>query len=246
MMNQAKEHYSYRIYADPEVARTFDEDRFGGAIGELIRTAQEKAVFSVLPQITGWKVIDVGAGTGRLTIPFLNAGAQVTACDASPTMLQVLREKTTTENLQIVISDAHHLEFRDRSFDCAVGFRVLLHVIDWKKALAELCRVSRDWLIFDLPPHHGFLRFAPLYHKLKSRSQNLQNYRTFPLEQIRRELQVSGFRIEHIDHGFFLPLALHRFLSSRSFTLSVENFFSRAGLTRKFGSPFTFFARRSE
>jgi ubiquinone/menaquinone biosynthesis C-methylase UbiE len=245
-VNQAKEHYSYRVYADPEVARNFDQDRFGGPIGELIHSAQERALFSVLPPVAGWKVIDVGAGTGRLTIPFLDAGAEVTACDASTPMLEVLRQKTQNPNLRTVVADAHQLEFSDRAFDCALGFRVLLHVMDWKKALSELCRVSRDWVVFDLPPHHGFLRLAPFYHKLRSRSQDHQSYRTFPLDEVQAELSRNGCKIFHIDPGFFFPLALHRFVRSRSFTRSVENAFSRAGLTRKFGSPFTFFARRTE
>ena len=89
---EAKDHYSIRVYAEPEVARAFDRERFSGAIGEFIKKTQENLVFSRLPEVKGWKVADIGAGTGRVTIPFLEAGASVSACDASVPMLEVLKE----------------------------------------------------------------------------------------------------------------------------------------------------------
>jgi SAM-dependent methyltransferase len=245
-MNQTKEHYSYRIYADPEVARTFDEDRFGGNIGDLIKQTQAYHVFSTLPDPKGWKVIDVGAGTGRMTIPFLERGASVAACDASEQMLEVLRTKVSNPELETRVIDAHDLPFPERNFDCALSFRMLLHVIDWKKALSELCRVSKDWVVIDLPPKHGFLRFAPVWHSIrKIFSERIQTYRVFPLQEVESELATNGFRIEQIDPGFFLPLAVYRTARSRSFMRSAERLFAFLKLTPRFGSPFTIFARRT-
>ena len=37
------DHYSYTTYADPETARTFDDRRFGGPIGELVAGMQARA-----------------------------------------------------------------------------------------------------------------------------------------------------------------------------------------------------------
>jgi 2-polyprenyl-3-methyl-5-hydroxy-6-metoxy-1,4-benzoquinol methylase len=244
-MTQTKDHYSYRIYADAKVAREFDADRFGGKIGEWIRESQERAVFSNLPPVTGWKVIDVGAGTGRFTIPFLEAGAEVTACDASSEMLKVLEAKRSDPKLHVNIVDAHELPFADQSFQCALAFRILLHVVNWRKALAELCRVSSDWLVFDMPPQHGFLRLAPVWHSVRRRfSSNVQSYRTFRHKEIREQLRDCSFEIVTIDPGFFLPLAIHRLIRSIQFTRFSESLFARLGLTRLAGSPFTIIARR--
>src|SRR5688500_11901020 len=140
-MRPSKDHYSYRVYADPEIARSFDQERFGSEVGEFIKHTQEQVVFSTLPDVSGWKVIDVGAGTGRFSLAFLERGAKVTACDASEEMLKVLRSKTTNSGIETKATDAQELPYPDGSFDCAISFRLLMHVLDWKQALSELCRV---------------------------------------------------------------------------------------------------------
>ena len=43
------------------------------------------------------------------------------------------------------------LPFRDRSFDCVVGFDVLEHIDDLHLLFDEMCRVSREHVIIGLP-----------------------------------------------------------------------------------------------
>src|SRR5207247_2463913 len=47
--------------------------------------------------------------------------------------------------------DAHALDFRDDEFDVVVCLRVLMHTPDWRRCLAELCRVAERLVIFDYP-----------------------------------------------------------------------------------------------
>ena len=177
-MDQTKDHYSYRVYADPNVARTFDQLRFGGSVGEYIKWVQEEMVFRELHDVKGWKIADIGAGTGRLTIPLLEKGAKVTACDASAQMLEVLQEKSKNPHLETRVVDAQALPFEDRTFQCSLSFRLLMHVIDWKKALSEICRISDDRVVIDFPAKHGFLRLVPVWHSIRGLvSQNVQSYK---------------------------------------------------------------------
>lgn len=44
-------------------------------------------------ELSGLRVLDVGAGPGSFTAPLALAGAQVTAIDASPTMIELLHEE---------------------------------------------------------------------------------------------------------------------------------------------------------
>lgn len=244
-MTSQKDHYSYRVYADPETARTFDQLRFGSGVGEFLKRNQENLVFHHLADVQGWRVVDVGAGTGRLTIAFLERGAEVVACDASEEMLKVLRSKITSPALQTKQTDAQDLSFDDRVFDCALSFRLLMHVLDWKKALSELCRVSRDWVVIDFPPRRGFLRFAPLFHGLKKPFvKQLQAYKVLPLDEVRQVLTSCGFELHAIDSGYFLPITMHRLVRSVSVVKALESGFSKLGLTNSFGAPVTVFARR--
>jgi len=60
-------------------------------------------------------VLDVGAGTGRLSVTLLRRGAKVTALDVSAKMLERLHKKGPAIN--IVEGDAENLPFESESFD---------------------------------------------------------------------------------------------------------------------------------
>jgi len=247
MSEDTKDHYSYRVYAEPEIARSFDKERFGGAIGQFIKKTQQDLVFHTLPDVKSWKVADIGAGTGRITIPFLEAGASVSACDASVPMLEVLKEKIKSPNLQVFAIDAHQLEFENQSYDCAVSFRLLLHVVDWKKVLSEICRISKDWIIIDFTAHRGFyvLASSSLWYKVRNvTSKVVQPYRTIPVPEVKTELEKHGFEIIKEDSGYFLPLVIYRKIGSPGFMKAAERLFGAIGLTGVAGSPCTIFARR--
>ena len=50
----------------------------------------------------GTKILDIGAGTGRLSIPLLQHGYSVCAVDASSKMLNVLKSKDTELKIQTI------------------------------------------------------------------------------------------------------------------------------------------------
>ena len=58
-------------------------------------------------------ILEIGAGTGRLTIPFARNGSGVVAVDVSSSMLDILRHRIRTETpdlqekIKIVESDAY-------------------------------------------------------------------------------------------------------------------------------------------
>jgi ubiquinone/menaquinone biosynthesis C-methylase UbiE len=199
-----------------------------------------------LQDLKGWKIADIGAGTGRLTIPLLERGAKVTACDASSHMLEVLQEKSQSPDLETRVVDAQALPFEDRTFQCSLSFRMIMHVIDWKKAMNEICRISNDWVVIDFPARHGFLRLAPLWHSIRGlASQNVQSYKTLDPEEVFSELYHHGFKVTSMDPGFFLPIAVYRLFHSKRLMNGAERIFSGLKLTKHFGSPFTIFARRT-
>ncbi len=84
-------------------------------------------------------VLEVGCGTGLVLGRIARFARTARGIDLSPGML----EKARARGLDVVEGSATELPFPDESFDVACSFKVLAHVPDVKKALAEMTRVVR-------------------------------------------------------------------------------------------------------
>jgi len=95
-------------------------------------------------RVRGLRILEVGVGTGK-NIPYYPKGAQVTAIDLSPAMLQQAREKAARAGslVDLRLMDVQHLEFPDATFDAVVGTFVFCSVPDAIQGLREVRRVTR-------------------------------------------------------------------------------------------------------
>jgi ubiquinone/menaquinone biosynthesis C-methylase UbiE len=240
-------HYSYTYYADPAAARSFDDRRFGGPIGQVVAASQAAVLFAFVGPIRGKTVLDVGTGTGRAALLLAGAGAKATGIDASDQMLAVARRRAVAEGcaVDLRVGDAHHLDFADQSFDVVVSFRVLMHTPGWRSCVAELCRVARDRVVFDYPSACSAAAVQSLTRRVLYRfGRTEEPYRVFSDREIDAELRRAGFRIVSVHRQFVLPIALHKALGSPAFTTSVEGVLARVGVLRWLGSPVTLVAER--
>ncbi|MEK6813496.1 MAG: class I SAM-dependent methyltransferase [Nitrospirota bacterium] len=249
MKASTRAHYSYSLYARPDVAQGFDTDRFGGPIGVMVAERQETVLLRMLgTEIAGKTFLDVGAGTGRASLALAREGGMVTASDASPAMMDVAREKAASLGfaMSFETADAQALPFSARSFDTVVCFRVLMHVPDWRKALGEICRVARRRVILDVPPSASLAALAPPFRRAMERLglRDVQAYRTFRLSRLTEELGAEGFRVLEVHREFVVPLAVHRLIGSRRLSEGVEGIMTRLGLARRFGAPATILCGR--
>lgn len=88
------------------------------------------------------RVLEIGAGTGRIALPLIAAGVDVWGLDLSGPMLERLVEKAG-DPVPVVRADATLLPFRDGSFGAAYAVHVLHLIPDWETAVRELVRVIR-------------------------------------------------------------------------------------------------------
>lgn len=240
-------HYSYSVYADPEMARRFDALRFGGPIGELVAEAQGQVLLEFADVDGGAPVLDVGTGTGRAALALAAAGGLVTGVDASPEMLRVARERAAAQHLSVTFApgDAHALPFADGSFDVVVCLRVLMHTPGWRQCVRELCRVARRRVVLDYPALRSAAALQAATRRLADAcGLRREAYRVLSDRAVRRELAAHGFAVRRVSRQFVLPIALHKALGSRRFTERVERGLAAAGLLRVFGSPVTVLAER--
>lgn len=100
-----------------------------------------RAVARALDVGPGERVLDLGAGTGTSSLPFVEAGAVVVPCDFS---LGMLREgKKRHPALPLTAGDATRLPFADGVFDAVTISFALRNVHDVDAALREMLRVVR-------------------------------------------------------------------------------------------------------
>ena len=100
------------------------------------------------------RFLEIGVGTGRIALPFVQIGADYTGADLSLPMVEVLRKKIAAipegaGRLKLALADAMALPFADASFDVVIMIHVLHLVSDWRQTLRECRRVLRDggWLV---------------------------------------------------------------------------------------------------
>jgi len=125
-----------------EFAPVYERSAFGEAGLTYIGDRESNAVMSALANFEVGRVLDAGAGTGRLSRLFTRHGWRVTALDVSTEMLERLASELP--NCQTVHGAlGQRLPFDDASFDAVVSMRVLKYVDQMQTAVDELARVLR-------------------------------------------------------------------------------------------------------
>jgi ubiquinone/menaquinone biosynthesis C-methylase UbiE len=120
------------------------------------------------------------------------------------------RQRAAAEHLDIRfdVGDAHSLDFEDRSFDVGLSLRVLMHTPEWRRCLAELCRVAEHLVVVDYP---SALSFAWVQSKIRRFTHTwgfkTEPYRVFTDSAIDREFETAGFRVVRRHRHFVLPIA---------------------------------------
>jgi ubiquinone/menaquinone biosynthesis C-methylase UbiE len=87
----------------------------------------------------GRDVLEVGCGTGLVLERIARFARSARGVDLSPGMLA----KARARGLDVCEGSATELPFADNSFDVACSFKVLAHVPEIERALAEMARVTR-------------------------------------------------------------------------------------------------------
>jgi ubiquinone/menaquinone biosynthesis C-methylase UbiE len=113
----------------------------------------------------GERVLDVGAGTGRLTrylIELTGLEGQVIAEDISERMLIEAGKSINSETVRFVCDDVCELALKSDSFDKVICFSIFPHILHPQKALSEIRRVLRPGgrlLILHTSGSHDLNRF---------------------------------------------------------------------------------------
>jgi SAM-dependent methyltransferase len=89
------------------------------------------------------RLLDLGAGTGRIGIPFIAAGDDYVGVDLSFGMLSEFKRRAadSARAPRLVQADGEHLPFRGATFDAVMLIQVFGGMRGWRRLLAEARRV---------------------------------------------------------------------------------------------------------
>jgi SAM-dependent methyltransferase len=116
------------------------------SLGEYERVAERLApaaevLVDATGVTTGSRVLDVAAGTGNVSVAALARGAQVTASDIAPAMVEKGRARTG-DDVEWHEADAQDLPFDDGAFDQVLSAFGAMFAPDPRRATAEMLRVG--------------------------------------------------------------------------------------------------------
>ncbi len=157
---------------------------------KYLNSFEQGKLIPLLGDVEEKKVLDIGAGTGRISVYLANRGAKVTAFDLSPKMLELVRKKNP--KIQTIVGDAENLPFEDSSFDIAIAAFLIVHLKDPAKFFDDVYRVLKDGGIFVVTNINQ--KEAPLV-KTDEGEIKIESFYHRP-EKIKDILESLAFKIE--------------------------------------------------
>ncbi len=125
-----------------------EEERLLSQHGQVEYLTTMKYIHEYLPETNNARILEIGAGTGRYSIPLAQEGHIVTALELIGHNLDVLKSKLTgSESLEALQGNALDLSrFGDNTFDMTLVLGPMYHLYtkeDKIKALSEAVRVTK-------------------------------------------------------------------------------------------------------
>lgn len=116
-----------------------------GHFAKYMETGAEEFI-NRLNLAPGMRILDVGCGSGNLSIPAAHAGGEVTGADIATNLLEQARARAAEQGLTVQFDeeDAEHLPYDDAAFDVVVTMFGAMFAPRPELAAAELVRVCRS------------------------------------------------------------------------------------------------------
>lgn len=151
----------------------------------------------------GRRGIEVGVGSGRISLPLLARGAHLVGLDTSAGMLGLLRGKSPAA--PVVQGEAAALPFPPESFDAALMVHVLHVIGQWQQALLEVQRILRPGGVLlhvwnERDPDEAYMRMRRRFGELTAAKGESAERPGAPERQtIRFFWEKQGWSLEIVD-----------------------------------------------
>ncbi len=159
----------------------------------------------LIQRFASGKVLDAGCGTGY----HLRALKDVLGADVSGEMVKLARKT----GKPVRKANVEKLPFRKEEFGTSLCMYSVLNLVDWKAAVKELCRVSKERVIISVSSIYDknysgvgekkkvrvdkYSQTKKIHIKGKKLSMHL-----FTKEELVKEFRKNGFALEEFDSAF--------------------------------------------
>ena len=176
-----------------------------------------------------WRILELGCGAGRYTIPLVQRGFNIMALDISERMLSKFKKDAeglhlSTHQYQLICGDLNSLSINNKNrFDAIIGFNVLHHLYDVQVSLQKTSTYLREGgVIAFLEPHA--INFLHCVDTILDRGWKAEGnkFKSLP-ENIRTAMDKNNFKnIEYKRFGFFPPFFIDHFPILLKYEHSIE------------------------
>lgn len=162
----------------------------------------------------GSRILEIGCGSAIVLRKLAAAGFQCSGIDISPETIKkaASEAKAAGITLDLKAAPVESLPFPDSSFDAAIAFEVMEHLLDGElqKGISEVCRVLKRGgrLIISTPYNEDLAKSMVVCPDCGTRFHPMQHVRSFNEQSMGGLLRANGFNVLSMKKIDFLPVNL--------------------------------------
>ncbi len=153
----------------------------------------------------GTKILELGCGTGQLSLFLSRCNREIFAVDISNGSLKLgedFRNKNQIENLYFMKMDVFDLKFKPDLFDCVISNGVLHHTKNAQEAFKSLVKVTKPGGIIVIGLYH---KYGRLVTKLKQKLAKLIGNKIAFLDKTSRKIKSKNKKRAWVKDQFMNP-----------------------------------------